>query len=84
MNAPLTFKPQRGRQWAVWNKNDGMPREFFATRELAIEFAAYQAQRLPGQRFHVVQFDSKLYAPRPAATRIHPARAVEAALRAAP
>jgi hypothetical protein len=72
MSAPLNFKPRRGRQWAVWNKNDGMPREFFATRELAIESAAYQAHRLPGQKFHVVQFDSKLYAPRPAALRAAP------------
>ncbi len=84
MSAPPTFKPQRGRQWAVWNKADGMPREFFATRELAIEFAAYQAQRRPGDRFHVVQFDSKLYAQRPKAASTHPARIVEAALRAAP
>lgn len=84
MTSPVSIKPKRGRSWAVWNKAEQIPGRFFATRELAIEHAQYLAQRSPGLKFHVVQFDSKLYAPRPAATRIHPARMVEAALRATP
>ena len=64
MNAPVNIAPKRGYQWAVWCKTDGMPREFFATHDLAVEFAIYQAQRRPGSKFHVVNFNCKVSVPR--------------------
>lgn len=67
MSAPVSIKPKRGRSWAVWNKADRIPAQFFATRELAIEHAQYLAQSSPGLKFHVVLFDSKVHAQRVAA-----------------
>lgn len=59
----MDIKHEPGTKWFIWNKNGRRPFRAHDNEDAAIAEAERLAQKVPGQKFHVMRSVTKVFVP---------------------